>query len=65
VESVPIAIVGAGLSGLSISSHLGHPKGTVIFEAKAHYGGHIHSETRDGFTWDDGPHISFTSNEYV
>ena len=20
---------------------------------------------RDGFTWDDGPHISFTANEYV
>ena len=65
MESVPIAIVGAGLSGLSLSFHLGHSPGTVIFEAKSHYGGHIHSEVRDGFTWDDGPHISFTSNEYV
>lgn len=65
MESVPIAIVGAGLSGLSTSFHLGHSPGTVLFEAKPHYGGHIHSETRDGFTWDDGPHISFTSNEYV
>jgi protoporphyrinogen oxidase len=65
VETVPIAIVGAGLSGLSTSYHLGHPAGAVIFEAKSHYGGHIHSEYRDGFTWDDGPHISFTSNEYV
>jgi protoporphyrinogen oxidase len=65
VETVPIAIVGAGLSGLSTSYHLGHPAGVVIFEAKSHYGGHIHSEFRDGFTWDDGPHISFTSNEYV
>ena len=37
----------------------------AIFEATDHYAGHIHSEVRDGFTWDDGPHISFTANEYV
>jgi protoporphyrinogen oxidase len=37
----------------------------VIFEAQDHYGGHVHSWVRDGFTWDDGPHISFTTNEYV
>ena len=65
MDSVPIAIVGAGLSGLSTSYHLGHSEDAVIFESKDHYGGHIHSEYRDGFTWDDGPHISFTSNEYV
>jgi protoporphyrinogen oxidase len=65
VESVAIAIVGAGISGLSTSYHLGHPAGTVLFESKDHYGGHVNSEYRDGFTWDDGPHISFTSNEYV
>ena len=64
-RDVNIAILGAGLSGLSTSYHLGHPDGTVIFEAKQHHGGHVHSEQRDGFTWDDGPHISFTSNEYV
>lgn len=65
MESVAIAIVGAGISGLSTSFHLGHSAGTVIFESKSHYGGHVHSEYRDGFTWDDGPHISFTSNEYI
>ena len=65
MESVAIAIVGAGISGLSTSFHLGHPDGTVIFESKSHYGGHVHSEYRDGFTWDDGPHVSFTSNEYI
>jgi protoporphyrinogen oxidase len=64
-EHVKIAILGAGLSGLSTSYHLGHPKDAVIFEAKSHHGGHVHSETVDGFTWDDGPHISFTSNEYI
>ncbi len=60
-----IAILGAGLAGLSTSYHLGHPDGAVLFETKPHHGGHLHSEFRDGFTWDDGPHISFTSNEYV
>ena len=23
------------------------------------------SHTRDGFTWDDGPHVSFTNSEHV
>jgi protoporphyrinogen oxidase len=27
--------------------------------------GHIGSEIRDGFTWDEGPHVSFTRHEYV
>jgi protoporphyrinogen oxidase len=56
---------GTGLSGLSTSFHLGHPQDAVIFEAKDHYAGHCHSEEKQGFTWDDGPHISFTSNEYI
>jgi protoporphyrinogen oxidase len=60
-----IAILGAGLAGLSTSYHLGHPDEAVILEAKDHYGGHVYSEERDGFTWDDGPHISFTMNQYV
>jgi protoporphyrinogen oxidase len=59
------AILGAGLSGLSTSYHLQHRPGTVIFEAKDHHGGHVHSTTEDGFTFDDGPHISFTSNPYI
>jgi protoporphyrinogen oxidase len=63
-ETTPIAILGAGISGLSTSFHLGH-RNAVIFEAQDHYGGHVHSWVRDGITWDDGPHISFTTNEYV
>ena len=59
-----IAIIGAGISGLATSYHLGH-RDCAIFEATDHYAGHVHSEVRDGFTWDDGPHISFTTNEYV
>ncbi len=62
---VDTVILGAGLAGLSTSYHLGHPKNAVIFEAKNHYGGHVYSNERDGITWDDGPHISFTMNQYA
>jgi protoporphyrinogen oxidase len=64
-RDVRVAILGAGLSGLSTSYHLGHPGDAVIFEAKDRPGGHCASETKQGFTWDDGPHISFTANEYI
>ena len=60
----PIAVLGAGISGLAVSHHLRH-KDTVIFEKQPYYGGHVHSESVEGFMWDDGPHISFTSNKYV
>ena len=57
-------ILGAGLSGLSASYHLGHEK-CLIIEKQLHAFGHLHSELREGFTWDQGPHVSFTKNEYV
>ena len=59
-----IVILGAGLAGLSASYHLGHDR-CVVFEQKHHAGGHIHTEVVDGFTWDEGPHLSFTKYEYV
>jgi protoporphyrinogen oxidase len=64
-HDVRVAILGAGLSGLSTSFHLGHPEDVRIFEAKDRPGGHCASEEKQGFTWDDGPHISFTANEYI
>lgn len=57
-------ILGAGLAGLSSSYHLGH-KNCLIIESKPHAFGHIHTELRDGFTWDEGPHVSFTTHQYV
>jgi protoporphyrinogen oxidase len=58
------AVLGAGIAGLATSFHLDH-RDAVVFESSSSYGGHARSEHRDGFTWDDGPHISFTANEYV
>ena len=63
-QAVKFAVLGAGISGFATSYHLEH-RDTTIFEATDHYAGHVHSEMRDGFTWDDGPHISFTANDYV
>ena len=57
-------ILGAGMAGLSTAFHIGHDN-CVLYETKPHYGGHIHSEQRDGFTWDYCPHVSFTKKEYV
>jgi protoporphyrinogen oxidase len=59
-----VTILGAGISGLATSYHAGHDR-SVIYEAKSHYGGHMRSVTRDGFTWDDGPHVSFTNSDLV
>lgn len=57
-------ILGGGLAGISASFHLGHDK-CVVFEKNSRYGGHITSYEKDGFTWDQGPHVSFTKDEYV
>lgn len=57
-------ILGAGITGLSVSYHLGH-KDCVIFERSSMHGGHAGSESRFGFTMDHGPHVSFTRNSYV
>jgi protoporphyrinogen oxidase len=57
-------ILGAGLSGSATSYHLGH-ENCIVFEAKEHCGGHIHSKQINGFTWDEGPHVSFTQHQYV
>jgi protoporphyrinogen oxidase len=57
-------ILGAGLAGISSSYHLGHSN-CRIFEKNSYAGGHIHSWENNGFTWDEGPHVSFTKHAYV
>ena len=59
-----IVILGAGLAGLSASYHLGHDRCRLL-ERNAYAFGHIRTEQRDGFTWDQGPHVSFTKHDYV
>lgn len=57
-------VLGAGLAGLSASYHIGHAR-CLLLERNSHEFGHLHVEYRDGFTWDEGPHVSFTKHEYV
>ncbi len=59
-----ILILGAGLAGLSASYHIGHDS-CLILESQDRAFGHIASERREEFTWDQGPHVSFTKHEYV
>lgn len=59
-----VTILGAGLAGISTSYHLGHDQ-CRVFERNWYPGGHIHTEFLDGFTWDEGPHLSFTKYDYV
>ncbi|MCF7804209.1 MAG: FAD-dependent oxidoreductase [Candidatus Marinimicrobia bacterium] len=57
-------ILGSGIAGLSISYFLGH-ENCLIYEKKNYYGGHVHSYNKNGFVWDEGPHVSFTNNQFV
>ena len=57
-------VLGAGLAGLSAAYHIGH-KQCVLLEKSARPFGRVHSECRNGFIWDEGPHVSFTKSDYV
>lgn len=59
-----VTILGAGIAGLAVSYYTGHDR-CVIYEADSHYGGHVYSEEWDGIVWDDGPHVSYTKNQYI
>lgn len=61
IQSVDILILGGGLSGIACSYFIGHQRCLVI-EKNDYLGGHIHSHQENGFTWDEGPHVSFTTN---
>lgn len=39
--------------------------GSELFEGETEWGGHTRSHERDGFVFDEGPHVSFTKDERV
>jgi protoporphyrinogen oxidase len=57
------AIIGAGASGLSLALMLDGD--VTIFEQSDRTGGHCHSTIRDGWTFDQGPHIMFSRDKDV
>jgi protoporphyrinogen oxidase len=63
----PVAIIGAGMAGLG-AAHRFRAEGmpSVVYEKKPHYGGHTASFVFEGrYTFDEGPHISFTKDERI
>jgi protoporphyrinogen oxidase len=62
-----IAIIGTGMAGLGAAYRFGC-KGVVpvIYDKNPYLGGHTASWTDSyGFTFDEGPHISFTKDERI
>ena len=57
------AIIGAGASGLSLALMLDGE--FTIFEQSGRTGGHCQATVRDGWTFDQGPHIMFSKNTDV
>lgn len=53
-------IIGAGASGLSLALMLDGE--CTVFEQSDRTGGHCHTTIRDGWTFDQGPHIMFSKN---
>lgn len=60
-----ICVLGTGMAGYG-AAHKLREAGTrgILFDKKPHYGGHTSSfQFEGGFTFDEGPHVSFTKHE--
>src|SRR3972149_12279474 len=64
MESGRVAILGAGLAGLSAAYHL-PGRDRRVYDQHPYYGGHAHSWNYGGFVFDEGPHVSFTKSRKV
>jgi protoporphyrinogen oxidase len=61
-----VAVIGSGMAGMAAADALVAGGAAVeVFEALPRWGGHTHSTERDGFVFDEGPHVSFTKDERV
>lgn len=61
-----IAILGSGISALGAYNQLAAEPGVVLFDKNDRYGGHTMSlRYPQGFTFDMGPHVSFTSDARI
>ena len=60
---VPVAVLGAGPTGLSAAYHLGEK--SLLLDREARVGGLCRSIHADGFTFDMAGHIMFSNDPYV
>jgi len=63
IDNCNLYILGAELSGLSAAFHW--PGNSNVYEEKETIGGAAASVSRNGFIYDYGSHVSFTTNKYV
>src|SRR5690606_25790725 len=61
--SIPVAVIGAGPTGLSAAYHLGDE--SLLVERNDTVGGWCRSLEQDGFTFDFAGHIMFSNDPYV
>mgnify|MGYP003530004384 FL=1 len=60
-----ICVLGTGMAGYGAAHRLAEAGvNAVLFDKKPHYGGHTASFGYEGkYTFDEGPHVSFTKHE--
>lgn len=55
-----VVVIGAGLAGLSAAAHVARAgKTAVVYEKRGEVGGQARSTTKDGFTFNQGPHALY------
>jgi protoporphyrinogen oxidase len=64
--STHVAVLGAGLAGLAAAQRLREDGASVdVYEKEPGLGGHARSHRIEGFTFDEGPHVSFTARPEI
>ncbi len=59
-------ILGSGMAGLGAAAHFqGAGRAARILEKKPYAGGHTATHVRDGYVFDEGPHVSFTKLDKI
>jgi len=61
-----VTVLGAGLAGLSAAARLGEAGCQVeVYDQNLEVGGHARSHRAEGFSFDEGPHVSFTKKPEI
>jgi protoporphyrinogen oxidase len=62
-----ICIIGTGMAGYGAAHRLAEAgKPALLFDRRSYSGGHTASHVYEGkYTFDEGPHISFTKHERI
>ncbi len=61
-----ILILGSGMAGLGAAHRLNSEgRKARVLDKNAYAGGHTTTHIRDGYVFDEGPHVSFTKNERI